>query len=156
MVIPGKISTDKCEWMVPLEHNTAKLWEAAITNKYSDAVIDDIEEDDEGERRGSVSERRRIRSMTTLQTNAQTNIERRNSEVPRKNSAINVQASVWSLGIPSEEDLAKLNNMYRDTLKKEYEAIANEKPGAERMRSNSKTIKVLKFENSYCLKFSSF
>ena len=136
-----------------MEHNTAKLWEAAITNKYSDAVIDDYEEDDEGGRRESVSERRRIRSMTTLQTNAQTNIERRNSEVPRKNSKINVQASVWSLGIPSQEDLAKLNNMYRETLKKEYEAIANdslvEKPGAERMRRNSKTIKVLKFKNSY-------
>ena len=87
--------------------------------------------------------------MTTLQTNAQTNIERRNSEVPRNNSKINVQASVWSLGIPSKEDLAKLNYMYRETLKKEYEAIANEKPGAERMRRNSKTIKVLKFKNSY-------
>ena len=39
-IIPGKISTEKYECVIPLEENSAKFWRAAITKMYNDIVTE--------------------------------------------------------------------------------------------------------------------
>ena len=86
-IIPGKISTEKYECVIPLEENSAKFWRAAITKMYNDIVTESKGGDEKKERRNSVLER-------------------------RKSMATNVRKHSIELGI-TEKDFERLNKMHQ-------------------------------------------
>ena len=129
-IIPGKIIPERFECVIPLEQNTAELWKDAISKMYNDPVTEKQGEEQQRERRNSVIERRK--SMTDFLENSQRSSSLSGETINNNN--------------PITDDFERLNNMYKETLRKGHEKITNneldEKP-TERKRSNLDLVQVV-------------
>ena len=129
-IIPGKIIPERFECVIPLEQNTAELWKDAISKMYNDPVTEKQGEEQQRERRNSVIERRK--SMTDFLENIHRSSSLSGETINNNN--------------PITDDFERLNNMYKESLRKGHENITNneldEKP-TERKRSNLDLVQVV-------------